>query len=195
MNKVAQKMFSLALTLVAILAFAQYAKSQTSAGVTVGVTRGPHPAWEGKAAGAVQPFERNNADLKTALFSQPVPDVWLEFVESQREGQSVRPTSKGAEPIIKVTLPPEAKNILKLFWEQALKFDYDEAFVKPSKAQEGYDRDMAWMSYHVKTELNLQQVEVAAPDGRRRISDVESTALAVFMHKASISLVEKVKEE
>jgi hypothetical protein len=193
MNKLAQIVFSLALTLIAVLAFAQHAKSQTSTGVGVNVTRGPHPAWEGKAAGDAQPFERNNADLKTALLSQPVPDVWLEFAESQREGQPSSRTSEGAEPIIKVTLPPDAKRILNLFWKEALKFDYNEAFAKPSNAQESFDRDMAWMSYHAKTELNLQQVEIAAPDGRRTISDVEAIDLAVFAHKASISLVEKAK--
>jgi hypothetical protein len=193
MNKLTQMVFSLALTLIVVPAFAQYAKSQTSTGVSVNFTRGPHPAWEGKAAGDAQPFERNNADLKTALLSQPVPDVWLEFAESQREGQPSSRTSEGAEPIIKVTLPPNAQKILKLFWKEALKFDYNEAFAKPRKAQEGFDRDMAWMSYHAKTELNLQQVEIAAPDGRRTISDVEATALALFAHKASISLVEKAK--
>jgi len=193
MEKLSSRIFSFALTLIAVLAFTQNAKSQT--GVTVAVTRGPHPAWEGKAAGDVRPFERNNDDLRIALLSQPVPEVWLEFAESQREGQPARQPSEGKEPIIQVVLPPEAKAILKSFWEEALKFDYNETFARAKTAQEGFDRDMAWSRYHSASEGELQKVEIAAPDGRRAISDVEARDLLVFAHKASISLVKKAKEK
>jgi hypothetical protein len=68
---------------------------------------------------------------------------------------------------------------------------YNEAFVKPNNPQEAYDRDIAWAGHHTNTTRILQQIEIAAPDGKRLISDVEATALAVFLHKASINLVKK----
>jgi hypothetical protein len=195
METLYRKIFSLVLTLIAVLVFTSGAKSQTGTRVDVAVSRGPHPAWEGKAAGDVQPFERNNYDLRLALPGQPVLDVWLEFVESKREGQPTRKSSEDKEPLIKVTLPPEAKELLKSYWEEALKFDYNEAFVKPRNAQEGYDRDVAWTRYCTSSTEKLQKIEIDAPDGRRNISDEEAPDLLFFLHKASASLVKSAKEQ
>ncbi|HEX8651100.1 MAG TPA: hypothetical protein VF708_09670 [Pyrinomonadaceae bacterium] len=195
MEKLHRTVFSLALMITALLAFASFAKAQTSGSVAVAVTRGPHPAWEGKAAGDVQPFERKDEDLKTALLSQPVPDIWLEFTEGQREGQPTRQTPDTKEAIIKVTLPPEAKAILVSYWEEALKFDYNEAFVKPRSAQEAYDRDVAWSKYITANISKLQKVKIAAPDGRRAISDKEAEDLIYFARKASYNLIKSAKEQ
>lgn len=190
MEKLPQKIWSFALTLITLLAFAQLAKSQ----VTVTVARAPHPAWEGKPAGDAQPFERNNSDLKIALLSQPVPDIWLEFAESQREDQPPRQPSDAAEVIIKVTLPPEAKEILKLHWEEALKFFYGDVFEKPGSVQEAVDRDRTWSSYNFDTIRRLQKVEIPAPDGRRALSDVEAQDLRAFANKAASHLVMNAKQ-
>lgn len=194
MRKIHRIIFSLALTFTAVLVLTSFAKAQTSGGVDIAVTRGPHPAWEGKAAGDVQPFERTDDDLKTALLNQPVPDIWLEFTEGQREGQAARQPSDTKEEIIKVTLPPEAKAILKSYWEEALKFDYNEAYVKAMSPQEAIDRDMAWSRYNVRSDGKLRKVEIAAPDGRRAISDKEASDLLVFAHVASLSLIKSTKE-
>jgi hypothetical protein len=195
MEKLHRNIFSLALMITAVLALASFAHAQTSGGVAVTVTRGPHPAWEGKAAGDVQPFERKDEDLKTALLSQPVPDIWLEFAEGQRNGQSPRKTPDTKETIIKVTLPPDARAILKSFWEEALKFDYKEAFVKPRSAQESYDRDVAWSRYITASISKLRKVEIAAPDGRRVLSDKEAPDLIYFARGASFDLVKRMKEQ
>lgn len=195
MEKLHRNIFSLALMVTALLALASFAKAQTSGGVAVAVTRGPHPAWEGKASGDVQPFERKDKDLKTALLSHPVPDIWLEFAEGQRDGQPPRKTPDTKEAIIKVTLPPEAKAILKSLWEEALKFDYNEAFVKPRSAQEAYDRDVAWSNYVTASISKLQKVEIAAPDGRRVLSDKEAPDLIYFARGASFDLVKSIKEQ
>jgi hypothetical protein len=195
MEKLQRTIFSLALMITALLALASFAKAQTGGGISVAVTRGPHPAWEGKAAGDVQPFERKDEDLKPALLSQPVPDIWLEFNEGQREGQLPRQTPNTKEAIIKITLPPEAKAILKSFWDEALKFDYNEAFVKPRSAQESYDRDVAWSRYVMASISKLQKVEIASPDGRRPISDKEAEELIYFARKASANLIKSVKDD
>jgi hypothetical protein len=143
----------------------------------------------------VQPFERKDDDLRTALLNQPVPDIWLEFTEGQREGQAARRPSDTKEEIIKVTLPPEAQAILKAYWEAALKFDYDEAYVKPGSLQAAVDRDRAWAVHHSKSARELQKVEIAAPDGRRLISDKEATDLLVFAHVVSANLIKSTKEQ
>ena len=194
MKKLPQRIFSSALLLVAVLGFAQSARSQTGTGtIVVEARRGPHPAWEGKAAGETKPFESNDADLKMALLSQPVPDVWLEFVESQREGQASR-QSASDEPIIKVMLPPEANTIVKLLWQDALKFDYNQAFAKAKSAQEGYDRYIGWINKCFAAKRKFQQVEIATPDGKRAISDVEADDIIFFVHKASIDLIDEAKD-
>jgi hypothetical protein len=195
MGKLHRTSFSLALTFTTVLALASFAQAQTSGAVGVAVTRGPHPAWEGKAAGDVQPFERKDENLKTALLSQPVPNIWLEFTEGQREGQPPRTKPDTKETIIKVTLPPEAKAILKSLWEEALKFDYNEAFVKPRSVQEAYERDVAW-SRHVTASISkLHKVEIVAPDGRRAISDKEASDLIYFARGVSADLVHRMKEQ
>jgi hypothetical protein len=194
MEKLHVKIFSLTLTFTAILGVSVFAQAQTAGGVTVVITRGPHPAWEGKAAGDVQSFKRNNKDLKIALLSQPIPDIWLEFVESRREGHPSTKPSKD-EAIIKVALPGEARAILKLFWAEALKFDYNEAFVKPRNAQEGYDRDTAWGRKCAATIEKLRQVQIDAPGGKRKISDLEADDLFYFARRASANLVDEAKEK
>jgi hypothetical protein len=194
MEKLYVKIFSVTLALIAIPGVATFANAQTGGGVTVAVTRGPHPAWEGKAAGDVQSFERNIDNLRTALLSQPIPDIWLEFAETSREGHLSTQPSKNEAPI-KIALPPEAKSILKLFWAEALKFDYDEAFVKAQSAQEAHDRDIGWINKCAASIVKLEQVEIDAPDGKRKISDVEAEGLVYFTRRASADLVNKAKEK
>jgi hypothetical protein len=194
MEKLHVKIFSLTLTFTAVLGVTVFAQAQTAGGVTVAVNRGPHPAWEGKAAGDVQSFERNNDDLKIALLSQATPDIWLEFAESRREGHPSTKSSKD-EAIIKVALPSEAKSILKLFWDEALKFDYNEAFIKAQSAQEAYDRDIAWINKCTASIVRLEQVEIDAADGKRKISDLEAEDLVYFARRASANLVNQAKEK
>jgi len=194
MAKLHVKSFSVTLTLTAVLGMTAFAEAQTGSGTAVAVTRGPHPSWEGKAAGDVQAFERNNNDLKIALLSQPIPDIWLEFAESRREGNPSTKPSKD-EAIIKVALPPEAKSTLKLFWEETLKFVYNEAFVKTQSAQEAYDREIAWLNQYTASVQKLQQVKIDAPDGKRNISDVEADNLVYFARTASANLIKEVKEK
>ena len=157
------------------------------------VTRGLHPAWEGTVAGQPKPFARNSDDLRIAVLTQPVPEVWLEFAESKRKGQPSRTPADEKEPVIKVVLPIEAQEILKSFWEQSLEFDYKEAFDKPKTAQESYDRDLAWTNYFFTTAQKLEKIEIAAPDGARKLSDEEAKLLVAFLRKASGNLVKSVK--
>ena len=97
-----------------------------------------------------------------AVLAQPVPEVWLEFAERKREGQSPRTTSDEKESVIQVVLPPEAREILKSFWEQSLEFNYRDVFDKPKSAQEGYDRDRAWINYFRTAPHSLEKIEITA---------------------------------
>jgi hypothetical protein len=165
-----------------------------SSSVAVVASRGPHPAWEGIASGKPESFARNNDDLRTAVLTQPVPEVWLEFSESKREGQASRIPAEEKESVIKVVLPDEAREILKSFWEQSLEFNYKDVFDKPKTAQEGIERDREWINYFTSTPQKLHKIEIAAPDGRRNISDEEARRLVLFLHKASGNLVLSVKQ-
>jgi hypothetical protein len=142
MEKLHVKIFSLTLTFTAVLGVTVFAQAQTAGGVTVAITRGPHPAWEGKPAGDVQSFERNNKDLKIALLSQPIPDIW-----------------------------------------------------SPQSAQEAYDRDIAWINKCTASMVKLEQVEIDAPDGKRKISDLEAENLVYFARRASANLINQAKEK
>jgi hypothetical protein len=209
MRKLPPTICSLALLVTAVLALSSLAQAQTTTGVSV--ARGAHPSWEGRAAGDVQPFARTGEDLKSALLSHPAPEIWLEFKEGdkeeaqeraqeatqegEQEGQPASQTTETEESAIKVILPPEAEAVLKSFWEEALKFDYNEAFVKPRSAQEVYDRDMAWSEYFSVSVGKLRKIEIAAPDANRAISDREATALIYFVRKASSELVKSAKEQ
>lgn len=194
MRTLYNKIFSTGSTLITVLLFASWIQAQDQPRITVIATRGPHPAWEGTASGNPQPFIRNNDDLRIAVLTQPVPEIWLEFAESRREGQPPRLPSDQKEPVIQVVLPSEATEILKSFWEQSLEFDYKEAFAKPKTAQEGMDRDLAWINYFRTTAQKLEKIEIAAPDGRRKISDEEATRLVAFLRKISGNLVKSVKQ-
>ena len=96
-------------------------------------------------------------------------------------------------PVIQVVLPAEAREILKSFWEQALEFDYKDVFDKPKTAQESMDRDRAWVDYFRATPQELEKIEIAAPDGARKISDEEARRLVLYLRKISGNLVMSVK--
>ena len=192
MQTLPNKICSLRFTLVAVLLVASCAQSQEQPGVKIMATRGPHPAWEGTVAGQPKPFARNNDDLRIAVLTQPVPEVWLEFAESKRKGESSRTPTDEKEPVIQLRLPSEAQEILKSFWEKSLEFDYKDFFDKPKSAQEGYDRDIAWTSYILTTAQELQKIEIAAPDGARKISAEEAKQLVAFLRRASGNLVTSV---
>lgn len=189
-----KRKFLVGFTFISVLLFASSVQAQDQPRVTVLVTRGPHPAWEGTPAGKPQPFTLNNSDLRTAALTQPFPEIWLEFAESKREGKPPRKSSDEKEPVIEVALPPEAREILKSFWERSLEFDYKKVFDKPKSAQEAVDRDLAWISYCSSRAEELQKIEIAAPDGRRRISDEEAMQLVAFLRKMSGNLVHSVKQ-
>jgi len=193
MNTLHTKILSIGFILIAVLLFASCAQAQDQPRVAIVATRGPHPAWEGTASGKPQPFVRNNDDLRTAVLTQPVPEVWLEFAESKREGQSPRMPTDEKDPVIQVVLPAEAREILKSFWEQALEFDYKDVFDKPKTAQESMDRDRAWVDYFRATPQELEKIEIAAPDGARKISDEEARQLVLYLRKASGNLVKSVR--
>ncbi|MGB8508940.1 MAG: hypothetical protein WCD76_11070 [Pyrinomonadaceae bacterium] len=194
MEKLNRRIGALLLMFVAVLVVTSGACAQTA--VDVSVSRGPHPAWEGKAGGAVQPLERKDGDdLKTAVLGQPAPDIWLEFKEGEREGQPARPSSAGPNAVIKVDLPPEAQPILKSFWEGSLKFVYRDLIAKDLRGQARIDADMVWGSYCQATRQKLQQIEIAAPDGRRTVSDKEADDLVYFINKATASLIRSAQEK
>lgn len=187
MMKLQRTIFSLALAFTPILLITSCTNAQTG-GVASVVSRGPHPAWEGRAAGDAPSIKPKGDDAKTSWLSQPVPNIWLEFIGSQKEGQPPRHTSEGKEEVIKVTLPPQAQDILKSLWEEALKYDYAEAFEKARTADEGHDRRIAMISYFEKSMEELKKVEIDAPDGRRTISNKEAEDILAFARK-SASLV------
>jgi|GEM_PF-1704360 len=190
MQTLKRNFFLIIFTFAAVLTFASPGHSQ---GVVVSVTRGPHPSWEGTAAGNVRPFMRSDDNLRTALLTQSAPEVWLEFAESKREGQPPRKRSDEKEPVIQVLLSPEGTELLKAFWEKTLLFDYREAYEKVETAQEQIDRDRAWSGYRSTTEQALQKLEISAPDGVRKISDEEANRLVNFVRKASAEIVKTAK--
>ena len=192
MNTLHTKILSVGFILIAVLIFASCAQAEDQPRVAIVATPGPHPAWEGTASGKPQPFVRNNDDLRTPVLTQPVPEIWLEFAESKREGQSPRMPTEEKDPI-QVVLPAEAREILKSFWEQALEFDYKDVFDKPKTAQESMDRDRAWVDYFRATPQELEKIEIAAPDGARKISDEEARRLVLYLRKISGNLVMSVR--
>ena len=134
MHTLHHKMVSLVFTLIAVPFFVSCANSQNQPPMTVGANRGPLSARECTPAGKPQPFARNNDDLRIAVLTQPVPELWLEFADSNREGQSSRTPTDEKEPVIRVALTPEAREILKSFWGQSLEFNYKEVFDKATTA-------------------------------------------------------------
>lgn len=192
MHTLHSKIYSFIFTLVAVLLVASCAQYQEQSGVKIMATRG-QPAWEGTVAGQQKPFARNNDDLRIAVLTQPVPEVWLEFAESKRKDQSSPTPTDEKEPVIKLGLPSEAQEIFKSFWEKSLEFDYKDVFDQPKTPQESYDRDMAWTSYILTTRQQLQKIEIAAPDGARKISAEEAKDLVAFLRKASGDLVMSVQ--
>lgn len=134
------------------------------------------PADEAKVEGNIHDYEIKEKSLEY-LQSLEMPEVNLVFEINNS----------------KLELPADVKDILNSHWRAAIKFSYNEHFNKPSSAQEYYDRDIAWSSYCGKTEQELEQLNIEAPNGKRNLSPNEAGDLYAFLNRAAVEVVTKVE--
>lgn len=193
MKILSQRVLMLVLISFTVLSFVQCAKPQT--GPAAVVVERPHPAWQGKAGGDIRLFEHANEDWKKAILSQEAPDVWLGFDSTLREDQSSGVSGPGSELVIKVALSTQAKDILKSFWQETLRYSYDQDFVKAKSAQEQFDRDAGWLRTYLRSADNLEKLEISAPDGTRLISSYEAKSLLDFAKNEALRLVRLAKDQ
>jgi hypothetical protein len=149
------------------------------------------PAWQGRAAGNIPSYsvnKQNDENLLSALLRMPMPEVWLEFAKSEA------PSGFAANSeTIKVTLSDEAKAVLMEYWQEVIKFDHAEAFLK-SKPQQKTERSLAIIRYTRIIVDKLDEMTIDAPDKKRTISRDEAGAIIMFVHQASIDLMAKIKQ-
>ena len=152
------------------------------------ITIGPaEPANPGKPDGEDLKFKPNKgAPLKTYLYSQTLPKIWLAFKNSS--------ISKAKVETIKVQLPPEAKQALTAYWEVARDHAYYEKFADKRDVQKSINMDRKLAHSHDETVRRLQQVLIDAPDGRRAVSYEEANDLVIFAHLVAIRLIDRAKE-
>ena len=92
-----------------------------------------------------------------------------------------------------VEMPPDAKDILKTHWKDALKYYYDGYFDRPKDASSLYERERAWAKYCGETDRKLQEVSVPAPDGSRAITAEEARGIHSFLNQAAQQVIDKSK--
>ena len=100
----------------------------------------------------------------------------------------------GDEPKKLTDLSPTVRDILDRHWKKALKFFYDDYFFKPLTAQEYYDRNIEWLKACNRTHNELVQTEIAAPQGKRKISYTEAEKTFGFINRAAMAVIERAKK-
>lgn len=163
-------------------------------GVVVGTRLPAEPVNQGKAAGEDIQFKPNNGELKIYLYSQPLPSMWLVFKNTSDKDNSPRSTPKAKAAAIKVQLPAEAKKALAAYWEVVRDHAYYQQFADKRDVQKSINMDVTLFNVHGETERRLEQVQIAAPEGKRLISHREATGLVMFAHLIAIRFMDRAKE-
>lgn len=186
----------LALSAIALCALASCAKSQGRGDYVRVIYPGdPAPAWEGKAAGEVQPFDPVGETLKASLLAHPAPEVWLAFPPAAGQAHPQNTASGGDEPTaIRVNLPPEAVARLSAYWRETLLFRY-ELDIKGAGDGQSHMKMIDRLVYaNNHAGGGLAEMQIDAPDGRRAISHGEARDVMTFINHSAQAIIEQAKE-
>jgi len=180
------KFCSLLFTVISVFTLAQCAKSQENS-VRTGVVLNA-PAIQGTAAGKIETFKFNGGDLKTELSIHPAPEVWLIFPSTKSETQLAETDS--SEPTThKVELPSESAEIISSLWKVALMSRYN---LNVSEGVNGHISQQEMSKIFNAGEdarHKLKKLEIAAPDGKRTISDDETNEIIKFINLSAIDTI------
>jgi hypothetical protein len=158
---------------------------------TVGVRNVPSPKLEGKAEGRLAPFKYEGQDLRDAVLAHPAPEVWLRFPAT--EGKDPAPSDDGTERAVRVELPPEAQRLINSQWSGRLASEYDWHYGEVANAQERVNLSVRMAQVSQQTALQLREVFIEAPDGRRPLSMNEANSVAQFINQSVAKVIEQAK--
>lgn len=91
-------------------------------------------------------------------------------------------------------LSPTVRDTLDRHWKKALKYFYDDYFSKPMSAQEAYDRNIEWLKVCNRTQSELMETEIAAPQGKRKISYTEAEKTFGFINRVATAVIDRAKK-
>ena len=152
--------------------------SAQNAGVGVGSEPAvPRPADEARIGSSIPLYKVNSRKFED-LEKLKTPEVQFEFSDDTRKLSD---------------LSPAVRDILDRHWKKALKFFYDEQFSKPMNVQEAYDRNIEWLKTCNRTHNELMQTEIAAPQGKRKISYTEAEQTFGFINRVAKAVIERAK--
>lgn len=194
------RVYLLALSAIAVFTLASCSKPQRGVGGGAGgdVRRyypGPNPAWQGKAAGGVQPFGPVGEDLKASLLGHPAPEVWLAFPPAAGQEDSRNTASGGDEPAtIRVDLPPEAVASLSAYWRETLALRYELDINDGGHDGQAHGEMVAKLfNASTQTGNGLMKMQIVAPDGGRAICPAEAWGVMEFVNHSAAAVIEQAK--
>lgn len=100
----------------------------------------------------------------------------------------------GDEPRKLTDLSPTVRDTLDRHWKKALKYFYDDTFFKPMSAQEAFDRNSEWLRACNRTQTELMETEITAPQGKRKISYTEAQKTFGFINRVATAVIERAKK-
>ncbi|HEX8284490.1 MAG TPA: hypothetical protein VF588_14085 [Pyrinomonadaceae bacterium] len=203
MNMSCPRIYVSTLSVIALFTPASCIKSRESHGNTASVTNTavvsvvrPSLAFEGKAAGEVQPFKPVGEDLEASLSAHPAPDVWLTFpaAAGQTRSQST-PPGEDESTAIRVALPPEAGAVLSALWKLSLISHYRLQIDGARDGVSSRNMMVTHMNATTRAQVELEKMQIDAPDGRRAISPDEAGELVKFINVSARAIIEEVKQD
>ena len=152
------------------------------------------PAIRGSAVGEVTPFEVIGDDLKTSVLTHPPPKVFLEFNLSDGSSYQTKATVETGH-VTRIELSDQAtselntlrKVLLAYFYEVKIEGRKSKSVTKRLSEDQDYSRSILW------TEARLQEIELNAPDGQRKLCKDEAESAVKFIKRSAEELVDQAK--
>ena len=126
-------------------------------------------------------LSRSN-NLEESIRSSSLEKLWLVF-----------PSSNGNEES-RVEVPANAMTELNSYFRYRLRFCLIPDQLGSSNVDEKVKQDMRLLRESNKVTNQLTNIEIDAPDGRRRISQIEADRLIIFITKSAVDLCSDLRK-
>lgn len=140
----------------------------------------PEPKCQGEVIGEVRTLVTYKKSLKSAIFHQQMPEVWLVFHRDSNKCDWPLETGSRESSTMDVRLSRAARRLLKSLWAKACVYYYYEMFEKQD-LNARKSRFVAITVARVNTANELDGLFINAPDKRREFSIDERFALTWYI--------------
>jgi len=145
----------------------------------------------GVVRGKISSLEISRSGIRESLVDQEPPDVWFSFPD----GDVNIDTRSGSPDDYRtdVELPEPVKALLHSYWTASLSYYYDNKSEGAQDTNTLVAESMKYSNLYFSTRRALSNLDIAAPEGTRKISGDEAGDLLQYVGARATEAVEQAK--